>query len=298
MEEVNERMRQERQQARRAECFSRLMLRNRKDADGRSLLDHAERTAERLAMQWEKEIAWLAAALALEADGVDETTLTGLGFNDTEVRHATIVRPRDDETAADYAERIAAYNQPETFEVAAAMLADPASKNPAVPQSTTDGERRQAIERLQQGMRDWSNDGGPGARPPAGGTADNRPTAPGLAAAIHRLDHHTRMGMQSLREMLRGPGNAAWGIIERLSPDDLEKFVAIGWDTLQLAAAIVIETSTVTPKPATKEERDTISAADRPGDNQLKAIAITAATISRIAVRMSELEAEETGKVH
>ena len=296
MKEVDDRMRQERQQARRAQCFGRLMLRNRKDEDGRSLLDHAERTAGRLAMQWEKEIAWLAAAL--EADDVDETTLTGLGFNDTEVRHATIAQPRNGETATDYAERIAAYNQPETFEVAAAMLADPASKNPAVPQRTTDGERRQAIGRLQQGMRDWSNEGGPGTRPPAGGMADNRPTAPGLAAAMHRLDHHARMGMQSLREMLRGPGNAAWGIIERLSPDDMEKFLAIGWDTLQLAAAIVIETSTVTPKPATKEERDTISAADRPGDNQLKAIAITAATIARIAVRMSEPEAGETDVVH
>ena len=296
MKEVDERLRQERQQAKRAKCFGRLMLRNRKDEDGRSLLDHAERTAGRLAMQWEKEIAWLAAAL--EADGVDETTLTGLGFHDTEVRHATITRPRHGETATDYAERIAAYNQPETFEVAAAMLADPAAENPAVPQSTTDGERQKAIERLQQGIQDWSNQGRSDTRPPAGGAADNRPTAPGLAGALDRLEHHARMISKSLDEMLHGPGNTKWGIVERLSGDDMERFLTIGSDTLGLAAAIIIDTSNIAEKPATREERDAISTTERLGKNMLTAIATTASTIARIAVRMSKPPAGETDVVH
>ena len=194
MKEADE---QKRQEARRAECFSQLMLRNRKDEDGRSLLDHAERTAGRLAMQWEKEIAWL--TVALEADGVDETTLTGLGFDEKEVRHATIAQPRNGETATDYAERIAAYNQPEAFEVAAAMLADPSSKNPAIPKSTTEEERLQAIEQLQQGMLDW-HEYQKSKHPPAGGFADDRPTARGLREALDRLEHHTRVSHPSLKE--------------------------------------------------------------------------------------------------
>ena len=68
-DETKERIRQERETARRAECFARLVLAAREDDDGRKLLDYAERTADRLPMQWEKTIAWL--SLALRADGVD-----------------------------------------------------------------------------------------------------------------------------------------------------------------------------------------------------------------------------------
>lgn len=64
-------------------------------------------------MQGEKAIAWL--SLSLRADRVDETTLTGIGFHLQEVRHATVVQPRENETAMAYAERLAAYNEPEAL---------------------------------------------------------------------------------------------------------------------------------------------------------------------------------------
>ena len=82
----------------RAECFARLVLAGQQDAHGRSLLDHAERLSERLAMYCEKEVGWLSASLG--ADRVDETTLTGIGFNIQQVRHATVVKPRAGEVRA------------------------------------------------------------------------------------------------------------------------------------------------------------------------------------------------------
>lgn len=91
-DETKERMRKDRDTAKRAECFARLVLADREDHDGRKLLDYAERTGDRLPMQWEKTIAWL--SLALRGDGVDETTLTGIGVDRQEVRHATVVQPR------------------------------------------------------------------------------------------------------------------------------------------------------------------------------------------------------------
>ena len=120
----------------RAECFARLVLAGQQDAHGRNLLDHAELLAERLAMYREKEVGWLSASLG--ADRVDETTLTGVGFNIQQVRHATVVKLRAGESAGDYAERIAIYNEPDALAVAAAMLEDAAAINPAVPIETTD----------------------------------------------------------------------------------------------------------------------------------------------------------------
>ena len=68
-DETKERMHEERETARRAECFARLVLADREDHDGRKLLDYAERTANRLPMQWEKRRAspgcrWRCAATA------------------------------------------------------------------------------------------------------------------------------------------------------------------------------------------------------------------------------------------
>ena len=143
-DETKERMRKDRDTAKRAECFARLVLADREDHDGRKLLDYAERTADRLPMQWEKTIAWL--SLALRGDGVDETTLTGIGFDRQEVRHATVVQPRENETAVAYAERLAAYNEPEAFAVGEALLDETAETNPTVPTGTTNTARDAGID--------------------------------------------------------------------------------------------------------------------------------------------------------
>ena len=154
-DETKERMRKDRDTTKRAECFGRLVLTNREDHDGRKLLDYAERTADRLPMQWEKTIAWL--SLALRADGVDETTLTGIGFDRQEVRHATIVQPRENEPATAYAERLAAYNEPEAFAVGEALLDETAETNPTVPTGTTNTARDAGIDRLRRAHKEWAH---------------------------------------------------------------------------------------------------------------------------------------------
>ena len=150
-EEVEEHMRNERETAKRAECLERLVLAEREDHTGRKLLDYAERTAAQAPMQREKTITWL--SLALRADGVDDSTLSGLGFNRQEVRHATVVQPLADETAMAYAERLAAYNEPEALAVGKAMLNEPTETNPTVPADTTNNARDAGINRLRRTQR-------------------------------------------------------------------------------------------------------------------------------------------------
>ena len=176
-------------------------------------------------MYWEKEVGWLSASLG--ADRVDETTLTGVGFNIQQVRHATVIKPRAGESPGDYAERIAIYNEPDALAVAAAMLADAAAINPAVPIETTDAARREAIERLDHAMEQWYEDNQQGKPPPGGGMEAGQPTAPGLSAALLRMRHHTRMALLSLDEMSRGPSNRRWGVIERLDARDVIVFVDV-----------------------------------------------------------------------
>lgn len=282
-DEVEERMRKERETAKRAECFARLVLAEREDHAGRKLLDYAERTVERVPMQWEKTITWL--SLALWAKGVDDSTLTGLGFDREEVRHATVVQPRDNEPAMGYAERLAAYNEPEAFAVGEAMLNEPAETNPTVPTHTTNTARDAAIDRLRSAHREWAN-ASKGDRPPAGGVADERPTAPGLADAIRRLEHHVTMVGLCLNEMQRGPANAKWGIAERLSIEDIDSFLYSAYLLTFNAAGIVIETSNLTTTPATEEERTKLVTTREADITHLVGIATTAATIYEIATRL------------
>ena len=297
-DEVEERSRKERETTKRAECFARLVLAEREDHDGRKLLDYAERTADRLPMQWEKTIAWL--SLSLRGDGVDETTLTGIGFRRQEVRHATVVRPRENEPAVVYAERLAAYNEPEAFAVGEAMLDETADTNPTVPAGTTNTARDAAIDRLRAAHKEWAQ-AHAGARPPAGGFVDERPTAPGLADAIRRLEHHVQMVGLCLKEMQQGPGGAPWGIVERLSIDDLYTFLNSASLLTFNAGAIVLETSNITTTPATEKERRTLVASREPDTPHLAGIAAVAATIYEVATRLQTeipLPAGDNERIH
>ena len=297
-DETKERMRKDRDTTKRAKCFGRLVLAGREDHDGRKLLDYAERTADRLPMQWEKTIAWL--SLALRADGVDETTLTGIGFDRHEVRHATIVQPRENETAMAYAERLAAYNEPEAFAVGEALLDETAATNPSVPTGTTNTARDAGIDRLRRAHKEWAH-AHRGDRPPAGGVADERPTAPGLADAVRRLEHHVHMVGLCLSEMQRGPANTPWGIAERLSIDDLNAFLHAASLLTFNAATIVIETSNLTTTPATEKERATLMTARNPDTTYITGIAAAAATIYEVAARLQTqiaLPAVDVDRIH
>ncbi|MYN67833.1 MAG: hypothetical protein F4X11_22855 [Acidobacteria bacterium] len=107
-DEAAARLREQRRAAERAECFARLVLAERRDTAGRKLLDYAERTVERVRTEPEKTITWL--STSLWAQGVDDSALTGLGFEHQQVRHATVVHPLESGPATAYAARLAAYN--------------------------------------------------------------------------------------------------------------------------------------------------------------------------------------------
>ena len=174
---------------------------------------------------------------------------------------------------------------PEVFAVGQAMLDEPAQTNPAVPPETTDADRDKARQRLQRAFTEWTKQK-KGDQPPAGGSVDDRPTAPGLAHAFRRLEHHLRMSVLSINEMRRGPGNAQWGISERLSTADLHNFIECASKTVQMAAAIVIDVSNSVGTPATRKEVETVRAANAPGSTRFPGIATTAATIHSMANRI------------
>ena len=165
------------------------------------------------------------------------------------------------------------------------MLDETADTNPTVPAGTTNTARDAAIDRLRSAQKEWAQ-GRRGDRPPAGGVADERPTAPGLADAVRRLEHHVQMVGLCLNEMQRGPGGTPWGIAERLSIDDLNSFLHAASRLTFNAAAIVIETSNLTTTPATEKERATLAASQDPDTTHLADIAAAAATICEIATRL------------
>ena len=84
----------------------------------------------------------------------------------------------------------------------------------------------------------------PGYTPPAGGVADNRPTAPALRSALMKFTDHTDGAREAMMQMMRGPGNVPWEVSERLSPDDLGLLVVSLHDLMQVVALLVIDLTT------------------------------------------------------
>ena len=166
------------------------------------------------------------------------------------------------------------------------MLSEAADTNPTVPARTTATMRNAAVELLRNAHREWSN-ARTGDRPPAGGVVDERPTVPGLADAIRRLDHHVRMVEITLNETHRGPGKTTWGVVERLGLNDLERFIGAAAQLIFNTAAIVIETSNLTTTPATEDERKTVMGTRAEGTMYLNGIATTSAAIYEIATRLT-----------
>lgn len=281
MQHVSHELKDARRAAARAKRLAELALDSVRDQHGRELLAHARRAAAQAPMPWEKEIVWLAATLRI--NGIDETTLTAIGFDIQEVRHAGAARPAHGERAGDYAARLCSYNEPETYAVGEAMLNEPAETNCTVPPDTTTEERDEAIGRLQAGMREWVKH--PGGPPPAGGVVDNKPTAAGLHAALHQLEHHVAMGTLSLEKMLRAPGNERRKVVERLSPDDRDAFVTSGLDAMRLTTAIISETLTLSDGPARAGDLDAMTRRNASDIDSLKTIAEIAGSLSTVAKR-------------
>ena len=133
------------------------------------------------------------------------------------------------------------------------MLDEAATTNAAVPPGTSDSARAEAIYRLRDAQTLLGQKQA-GDKPPEDGIADDAPTAAGLADALRRMKHHARMIGVGLREMQRGPVTTRWGIAERLSFEDLIEFLEIASQLTFHATVIVMETSWVTPTPATRAE--------------------------------------------
>ena len=167
------------------------------------------------------------------------------------------------------------------------MLDETAGTNTSVPATTTNTARDAAIDRLRTAHKDWAQERR-GDRPPAGGVVDERPTAPGLADAVRRLEHHVHM------VGLCPEGDAAAALAarpERLpngcrSTTCTRTFLNSASLLTFNAGAIVVETSNLTTTPATGKERATLAASREPDNPHIAGIAATAGTIYEVATRL------------
>ena len=274
--------------ARRAEAIARASApNNRADA-----IAHAERAATAADVAWERAAIWAAAALG--ATTVDPETLEACGIRNETIRYAAVLAERDGESVTQYAARIGRHNEIEVLSAGCEKVAD---AHPGTPlQATDEAERATALSHLRSAMQAWA-----AARmsehPPEGGFVDSKPTAPGLHDSLRRLIYHLHATHDELAEMQSGSGSTEWKIVERLDLDDIQTLVMTTRLAMVLCAALLVNLSDGTPKPATEDERALIAAwasASKEEIDPMNCIAEIADRCAAIAKRIDNASAEET----
>ena len=198
----------------------------------------------------------------------------------------------------DYAKRIAACNDTDVLAVAVAAI-DNQIKEGVEQQDGTLPEYNKARRVLKRAADALANQQ-PGATPPAGGVADNGPTAPALCNALMKLVDHTNGARGAMMEMMRGPGNVPWEVSERLSLDDLELLVVSMHDLMQVVALLVIDV-TARENENTYEDRMTLAESRAEGVSLTEGMETMARTVARRLRDFNEAqrgEEPENGKVH
>ena len=205
---------------------------------------------------------------------------------------------RHRESVRDYAKRVATCNDADVLAVAVATIDDQIGE--AIEEH--DG-RRAAYKKARRVLKraaDALSKQQPGDAPPAGGVADNRPTAPDLRDALMALVEHGNGAQHAMMRMMRGPGNVPWGVSERLSLDDLHLLVAILHDLMQVVAMLVIDVTALEGEN-TYEDRMTLAESRTRGVSLTQAMEAMAQTIARRLRDFHEAqrgERVENGNVH
>ena len=220
-----------------------------------------------------------------------------LGVDQLVVDAADTLGRRCRESVRDYAKRIAACDDTDVLAVAVALI-DNQIKEGVEQQDGTLAAWKTARRVLKRATDALANQQ-PGDTPPAGGVADNRPTAPVLRSAL-KLTDHTTGAREAMMQMMRGPGNVPWEVSERLSPDDLELLIGSMHALMQVVALLVIDV-TARENEDTYEERMTLAESRTDGVSLMQGMATIARTIARRVRDFNEWhggEELENGKVH
>ena len=156
----------------------------------RAMIEQAERVAQAVETERQQAILWLHQTLTHET--VTCMILKALGFDRLLVDAADTLSIRYRESVRDYAKRIAACDDTDVLAVAVALIENQIKEGVehVEHQDGTLASWKKARRVLKRATDALANQQ-PGYTPPAGGVADNRPTAPALRSALMQLTDHT-----------------------------------------------------------------------------------------------------------
>ena len=262
----------------------------------RAMIEQAERVAQAVETARQQAILWLHQTLNHET--VTCMILKALGFDRLLVDAADTLSIRCRESVRDYAKRIAACDDTDVLAVAVALI-DNQIKEGVEHQDGTLAAWEKARRVLKRATDALANQQ-PGYTPPAGGVADNRPTAPALRSALMKFTDHTNGAREAMMQMMRGPANVPWEVSERLSPDDLELLIGSMHALMQIVALLVIDV-TARENENTYEDRMTLAESRMEGVSLMQGMATMARTVARRVRDFNEWHGDEeleNGKVH
>ena len=263
----------------RAQILARLIYGEPADDEARRAHEQVERVAQAVGTDRQRAIVWL--RHVLEHEEVTLPIPVALGFDRWLVEAADTLGSlgmRHRESVRDYAKRVAACNDADVLAVAVAAIDDQIGEGIEEHHGTTAAYKkaRRVLKRAADALAKQQ----PGDAPPAGGVADNRPSAPDLRNALMALVEHANGAQDAMMRMMRGPGNVPWEVSERLSLDDLRLLVANLHDLIQVVAMLVIDV-TAREGENTYEDRMTLVESRTRGVSLTQAMEAVAQTIAR-----------------
>ena len=235
--------------AARANIFARMVHGLTADGDARPAFEQAKRVAQAVRTERQRAILWLHQTLNHAA--VTWEILMALGFDQQVVDAADTLGRRCRESVLDYAKRVAACDDTDVLAVAVALIDHQIEVGVEQPDGTLAAykEARRVLKRAADALANQQ----PGATPPAGGVADDRPTEPALRTAVMTLMEHTnaaRDAMVRIMYHLQQHGES-W----QISGNDMQLVLDTVHDLMMVVALLVVELTAKQNDKTSAEER-------------------------------------------
>ena len=181
-----------------AETLARVIHGKTADGAARPAIEQAECVAQAVRTDTQRAILWLHQILNHEA--VTWEILIILGFDKRVVDAADTLRRRCRESVQDYAKRVAAGDDTDVLAVAVALIDNQIEEGVEQPDGTLAAYKK--ARRVLQRAAVLANQQ-PGATPPAGEVADDRPTESALRTAVMTLMEHTHAAQKAMSRMIQ-----------------------------------------------------------------------------------------------
>ena len=235
--------------AARANIFARMIHGLTADGDARPAFEQAKRVAQAVRTERQRAILWLHQTLNHAA--VTWEILMALGFDQQVVDAADTLGRRSRESVLDYAKRVAACDDTDVLAVAVALIDHQIEVGVEQPDGTLAAykEARCVLKLAADALANQQ----PGATPPAGGVADDRPTEPALRTAVMTLMEHTnaaRDAMVRIMYHLQQHGES-W----QISGNDMQLVLDTVHDLMMVVALLVVELTAKQNDKTSAEER-------------------------------------------